>query len=143
MSEEDFSHLKVLLAEDNDQSMKLVRMILNDMGVVQIFTVQDGREAVTMLEERGDDINFIISDWNMPRLSGLELLQHVRQVRADIPFLMITARANTDSVLIARDEGVSAYIAKPFSPFQLESKVRTVWKRFQEQEAANPKPRLR
>jgi DNA-binding response OmpR family regulator len=119
----DLSELKVLLVEDNPHAMKLVRMVLQDIGITQIFTAKDGRVALDFLGECEELVNLIISDWNMPRLSGLELLTQVRSARPEIPFLMLTARATVDSVKQARDSNVSAYLVKPFSPEQLERKV--------------------
>jgi CheY-like chemotaxis protein len=119
----DLSNLKILLVEDNPHAMKLVRMVLQDIGVGQIFTAKDGRAALDFLGECEDLVNLVISDWNMPRLSGLELLSQLRTARPDIPFLMLTARATVDSVKQARESKVSAYLVKPFSPEQLERKV--------------------
>lgn len=122
----DLKMMKILLVEDQDHAMKLVRMILRELGVTQIFTAKDGREAIEFLGECEDLVNVIISDWNMPRMSGLELLRQVRTVRPNIPFIMVTGRATIDSVKQARDGGVTAYLAKPFSPEQLERKVISV-----------------
>ena len=106
--------LNVLVVEDNPKTRKLIEAVLNDMRVGQVFTANDGREAQTFLETGNGLINLIICDWNMPRMSGLELLKQVRNDHPDIPFLMVTARGTIDSVLPAKQSGVSAYIVKPF-----------------------------
>jgi DNA-binding response OmpR family regulator len=71
-----------------------------------------------------DMVNFIICDWNMPGITGINFLRQVRTTHPHIPFLMITGRADKNSVIEAKSVGVSAYIKKPFSPRQLEEKVR-------------------
>lgn len=119
----DLRTLNILVVEDNKQTMNLVHAILKGMNVGQIFTAQDGREAQMFLDEAGEMINFIICDWNMPRMTGLELLKQVRTFNTEIPFLMITARGTIDSVATAKKSGVSGYIAKPFAPAALEQKI--------------------
>lgn len=119
----DVDKLKILLVEDNPHALRLVRMVLRDLGIHQIFTAKDGREALNFLGECDDLVNMVISDWNMPNMSGLELLRQIRATGQETPFLMLTARATSESVEAAREAGVTAYIAKPFSPEQLERKI--------------------
>ena len=119
----DLKNIKVLLVEDNDHAMRLVKMVLRDLGVTQIFTAKNGREALDFLGDCEDMISLVISDWNMPHVSGIELLTQLRTARPNLPFLMLTARATADSIKEARDHGVDAYLAKPFSPDQLERKI--------------------
>jgi two-component system chemotaxis response regulator CheY len=69
-------------------------------------------------------IDLVLCDWNMPGRSGLELLQQVRSVGLEVPFVMVTGRADKESVIAAKDAGVTAYISKPFSAAQLEAKMR-------------------
>ncbi len=69
-------------------------------------------------------VDLVLCDWNMPGMSGLDFLRQVRSVGLEIPFLMVTGRADKESVIEAKDAGVSAYIAKPFSQTQLEAKLR-------------------
>ena len=93
------------------------------LRVGQVFTAANGREAQTFLNGASELINLIVCDWNMPEMSGLELLQQVRVAFPEMPFLMVTARGTIDSVMAAKKNGVSAYIVKPFSPAELEQKV--------------------
>jgi DNA-binding response OmpR family regulator len=122
----DYSKIKVLIVEDNEHARKLLRMILRDMGITQIFTASDGAEALQFLGESEEMINCIISDWNMPHMSGIDLLRQVRSTRSDMPFLMLTARNTKEAVHEAGEAKVTAYLAKPFSPEQLERKVMTL-----------------
>ncbi len=119
----DLQKLHVLIVEDNARTLKLIQVVLKDMGVGQSFTAKDGREAQMFLDGAGDLINLIICDWNMPRMTGLDLLKQVRMNYPEMPFLMVTARGDIDSVMAAKKSGVSAYIVKPFSPAELEQKV--------------------
>ena len=119
----DLRKTHILVVEDNIRTMRLIMAVLKDMGVGQIFSASDGHEAQSFLDGAKDLINLIICDWNMPRMSGLELLKQVRMSDPEMPFLMVTARGNVDSVVAAKKSGVSAYIVKPFSPAELEQKV--------------------
>ena len=91
-----------------------------------MFTANDGKEALDFLGSCDDLVDIIICDWKMPRMTGIELLQQVRTVDADVPFLMLTGLANVDSVVAARESRVSAYLRKPFSAEQLEQKIRAL-----------------
>ena len=119
----DLQELHVLVVEDNTLTLRLIQAVLKDMGVGQVFTAGDGREAQSFLDAGDDLINLIICDWNMPRMSGLDLLKQVRMSRPEMPFLMVTARGTIDSVMDAKKNGVSGYVVKPFSPAELEQKV--------------------
>ena len=121
-----FKDLSVLVVDDEGSVTRLVRMMLTDLGVAQVFTAKDGREALDFLGDFDDMIDVIICDWNMPRVSGLNLLQQIRTVDPDVPFLMLTGRADADSVKAARDVGVTGYMLKPFSAEQLHAKLNTV-----------------
>lgn len=115
--------LNVLVVEDNAQAMKLMVMVLKDMGVNQIYKATDGKEAQDFFGEADELVNLIICDWRMPRMTGLELLQQIRTTHPDMPFLMVTANTDVQSIKAARQFGVNAYIGKPYSTQQLEQKV--------------------
>ncbi len=114
--------LNVLVVDDENSVLRLIRMVLADFGVTQVFTAKDGAKALALLGSF-DDIDIVICDWNMPGMSGLGLLQQVRTVDRDIPFIMLTGRADLSSVMEARDFGVSDYLVKPFTPEKLEGKL--------------------
>ncbi len=127
MSQPDMSlhQLKILLVEDSFESMNLIRNMLKDLGITQVFTAKDGMEALDLLgifTEEGE-IDLVLCDWNMPRLTGVELLRQVRTCDPDMPFLMITGLADYDSVTEAKSLGVTGYIKKPFSLDELEKKL--------------------
>ncbi len=122
----DLFQLKVLLVEDQCDARSLMRGMLGEMGVTQIFESKDGREALQFLDAAFDFIDMIICDWNMPGMTGLELLRQLRTVDPDLPFLMITSRSDMESVVAAKSANVTGYIRKPFSPAQLEAKIRVI-----------------
>jgi len=120
-----FTDFRVLLVEDDPQSMNLIRSMLNDLGIYQVHTASNGLKAKIFLEdaETKEFANVMLCDWGMPLVSGIDLLRHVRQNRPDMPFLMITGQADEDSVKEARSAGVTGYIRKPFTKDDLRKKL--------------------
>lgn len=114
---------KILLVDDFDTMIKIVRNILNDLGYYHIVTARNGEEAWQILN--GEKFDFIISDWNMPRMNGLELLLKVKESPdfANIPFLMVTAEAEKSHIEEAVAAKVDQYIIKPFSSETLQKKI--------------------
>ena len=110
-----------LVVEDHAQTARLIRMMLQDMQLANILTAKDGVEAQEVLEAGDEHIDVILCDWRMPRMTGLEFLKQVRQSHPDMPFMMVTANADVESIRTAAASGVSSYIAKPFSPAQLQA----------------------
>ena len=127
-TEKPFSDLRILIADDQSDARSMLRAMLMDMGVTQIYEAANGREALAFIDVAPDMIDLIICDWNMPRMSGIDLLRQLRSVYPETPFLMVTGRKDMDSIVEAKASGVSAYIGKPFSPAQLEVKLRVVMK---------------
>lgn len=121
----EFAKLRVLIVDDNDYILNLIKMVITDMGVQDSFFAKDAVEAMKMLDSSAN-INFVICDWNMPGLTGLEFLKKLRSDGNKIPFVMLTARADEGSVVQAKEIGVDAYLVKPFAPVQLEKKLRAL-----------------
>ena len=122
----ELKDLRVLVVEDSFQTIALIRTMLSDFGITQIYTAKDGKEALDFLGTCDELIDVVMCDWNMPRMSGLEVLRQVRTVDPDMPFLMVTGAADPESVLAAKSNGVTAYIAKPFSANVLKKKLNVV-----------------
>ena len=122
----DLFEIRILIVEDQPDARALLRGMLGEMGVTQIFESKDGREALTFMDAAFDFVDLIICDWNMPGMSGLDLLRQLRTVDPNLPFLMITSRGDLDSVMAAKSANVTGYIRKPFSPAQLEAKIRII-----------------
>ena len=126
--ERSFAAVRVLIAEDEPLAAKLVRGALRLMGITQVVVAEDGLEAMKQLAEFEGDFQLIISDWNMPNMTGLEFLRTVRKIYPKMPFIMLTSNANKEFVLAAAKHGVNGYIAKPFSLDQMRQKVEAVFR---------------
>ena len=116
-------NMKILVIDDFATMRKVIKNLLKQVGYSNISEAQDGTAALQILKSR--NIDFIISDWNMPNMNGLELLKAVRgnSELSGIPFLMVTAEALRDNVILAVKEGVSNYIVKPFTAEILNEKI--------------------
>ncbi|WP_413205104.1 response regulator [Rhodospirillum sp. A1_3_36] len=119
----DAGAARVLVVDDEESAAAYVRMVLDDMGVQNVIVATDGLDAMRRIEGQEKDIDLIICDWMMPNMSGLEFLQQVRSISPKVPFLMVTALATVETVKKAMEHEVTAYIAKPFPPEQLEEKI--------------------
>lgn len=120
------AELGVLIVDDQPEIRALLRDILSEVGVTTTFEANNGKEALDFVSADFDMVNFIICDWNMPTMTGIDFLKQLRTTHPDMPFLMVTGRSNKNSVVEAKIAGVSAYIRKPFSPKQLEEKLRVL-----------------
>ncbi len=118
--------LKVLLVEDKREMRLIVRTVLISMGIKNISESEDGEEALFKLRELTPDL--IISDWNMPRKNGIELLAAVRQdpKLAQVPFFMLTSENDVSHIQEAVDLGVTDYLVKPFQANILEGKIKKI-----------------
>jgi CheY-like chemotaxis protein len=125
----ELESLKVLLVEDQKEARAMIRNMMLEMGITQIFEASDGREALSFIDAAFDFIDIVVCDWNMPSMSGVEFLRQLRTVDPDMPFLMVTGRSDMDSVIEAKSSGVTGYIGKPFSASQLEAKLRIILQR--------------
>lgn len=119
--------MKVLVVDDFTTMRRILKNILKQLGFTNVVEADDGSTALEVL--RSDEIDLIISDWNMPKVSGLDLL---KQVRADsnlknIPFLMVTAEAQKQNIIEAVKSGVSNYIVKPFTADTISEKLKKIF----------------
>ncbi len=115
--------MRVLVVDDFSTMRKIIKNILRQLGFNNIVEADDGSTAWETLNK--DNIDFIVSDWNMPTMSGIELLRKVRasEEYADLPFLMVTAEAQQENIIEAVQAKVSNYIVKPFTPETLGQKI--------------------
>jgi len=122
MSDYD-KNMRVLVVDDFSTMRKIVKNILRQIGFTNIVEADDGSTAWEVLNK--DNIEFIVSDWNMPIMTGIDLLRKVRasEEYADIPFLMVTAEAQQENIIEAVQAKVSNYIVKPFTPETLGQKI--------------------
>ena len=119
----DYS-MKVLVVDDFATMRRIIKNILRQIGFTNIVEADDGTTAWETLN-KDDSIQFIVSDWNMPQMTGIELLRKVRSSEefADLPFLMVTAEAQQENIIEAVQAKVSNYIVKPFTPETLGQKI--------------------
>jgi two-component system, chemotaxis family, chemotaxis protein CheY len=118
-----YKDLTVLIVDDFLTMRRIVRKILRDLNFEDIIEAEDGSAALDVLKRTRVDL--IVSDWNMPRMTGLELLKEVRSTDSikDIPFLMLTAESQKENIVEAVKARVSNYIVKPFTAAVLEEKL--------------------
>jgi two-component system chemotaxis response regulator CheY len=121
-----FANLSALLVEDDAFAIKIAQTVLRQLKVPYVSTAKDGAEALDVLNSGTQRFDLIVSDWNMPEMSGLQLLKAVRMKWPGMPFIMLTGKASPEFVVEARDNGVDAYVVKPFSPAQLGQKIAAV-----------------
>ena len=121
------SDLGVLIVDDSDNARKLMTTVLKEIGVRKIHAVVDGAAALKFLERGGDLIELIICDWQMPGMTGLELLTRIHAAYPTVPFVMVTGKRDLDSVVAAKERGVSGYIVKPYSPKQVKDKIEAIF----------------
>ncbi len=121
-----YKDMTVLVVDDFATMRRIVRNILRDLEFKKILEAEDGTAAVDILKTQKVDL--IISDWNMPKMTGLELLKWVRsnEDTKDIPFLMVTAEAQKENVIEAVKAKVSNYIVKPFTAQTLAEKIEKI-----------------
>jgi len=119
-------NIKILIVDDFATMRKVIRNILKQIGFENIVEAEDGVAALKILKSQ--KIDFIIADWNMPNMNGMELLKTVR-ADSDLkktPFLMVTAEALQEHVIAAAKAGVSNYIVKPFTAEVMNEKITKV-----------------
>lgn len=119
-------HMAILVVDDQQPMRKTIAYILRQLGLKDIQFAEDGDAAWKHINSTRVDL--VLLDWNMPRLSGLSLLERIRssEAFAKLPVIMVTAEANTDHVLSAMQAGVTDYVVKPFSPNTLQKKLQDV-----------------
>jgi two-component system chemotaxis response regulator CheY len=119
-------NMNILIVDDYKTMLRIIRNLLKQIDYNNVEEASDGSEALAKL--RAGNFGLVISDWNMVPMSGLELLQEVRQdarLKA-LPFIMITAESKTENVVAAKQAGVSNYIVKPFNAETLRDKIEKV-----------------
>lgn len=118
--------MQILVVDDYQTMLRILTNLLKQLGFTNVDQAQDGGEALSKLNN--SKIDFVISDWNMEPMTGIELLREVRSSDKlkHIPFIMITAESKTENVIAAKEAGVSNYIVKPFNAETLKGKMESV-----------------
>ncbi len=127
-------NMKILVVDDFSTMRRIVKNLLRQIGYTEIDEAEDGAQAYSKLKTGGFD--FVVSDWNMPNMDGLDFLKKVRSdpELKDIPILMVTAEAEKDKVVTAIQAGVNNYIVKPFTGEVLKEKMDKVLEKLQAQQ---------
>lgn len=121
--------MKILIVDDFSTMRRIIKNLLRDLGFTNTHEADDGTTALPMLQ--GGNYDFLITDWNMPGMQGIDLL---KAVRADaklfgLPVLMVTAEAKKDQIVVAAQAGVNGYIVKPFTAEILSEKINKIFER--------------
>ena len=125
----DRTALKFLVVDDFPTMRRIVRNLLKELGFTKVEEAEDG--AIALAKLKGGGFDFVVSDWNMPNMDGLQLLQ---AVRADpqlkhLPVLMITAEAKKENIIAAAQSGAHGYIVKPFTAATLSEKLEKIFEK--------------
>lgn len=120
---------KILIVDDYSTMRRIVKNLLHDLGYSNTAEADDGRSAWPMLQ--AGDFDFVITDWNMPGMTGIDLLKNIRADTrlAKLPVLMVTAEAQRHQILEAAQAGVNGYIIKPFTAVTLKEKIDKIFQR--------------
>jgi two-component system chemotaxis response regulator CheY len=115
--------MKFLVVDDFSTMRRIIRNLLKELGYINVTEAEDGNIAFAKLKR--DSFDFIISDWNMPGMDGLQLLQAIRNepVLNHVPVLMVTAEAKKENILAAAKAGANGYVVKPFTAAILDEKI--------------------
>ena len=121
--------MKILVVDDFSTMRRIIKNLLKDLGFSNIQEADDGSTALPMLQQ--GDFDFVVTDWNMPGMQGIDLL---RAIRADdklkhLPVLMVTAEAKKEQIVAAAQAGVTGYVVKPFTAATLKEKLDKIFER--------------
>lgn len=118
--------MRILVVDDSSTMRRIIVNTLKKLGYIDIIEAGNGREGVEKL--LSGSFNLILTDWNMPEMSGIEFIRHVRATPAtkDVPVLMVTTNAAKDDIVEALGAGVNSYVVKPFTPDTMRDKLATV-----------------
>ena len=121
--------LRFLVVDDFSTMRRIVRNLLKELGFMNVEEAEDGADALAKLQSSAYD--FVITDWNMPNMDGLELLQTIRAdgSLSSLPVLMVTAEAKKENIIAAAQAGASGYVVKPFTAATLEEKLNKIFEK--------------
>ena len=122
-------NMKIIVVDDFSTMRRIIKNLLKDLGFTNVQEADDGNTALPMLQQ--GDFDFVITDWNMPGMQGIDLL---RAIRADeklkhLPVLMVTAEAKKEQIVAAAQAGVNGYVIKPFTAGTLKEKLTKIFER--------------
>jgi two-component system chemotaxis response regulator CheY len=123
--------MKILIVDDFSTMRRIIKNLLRDLGFTNVTEADDGNTALPMLKQTKFD--FLITDWNMPGMQGIDLLKAVRAdaTLKSLPVLMVTAESKRDQIVEAAQAGVNGYIVKPFTAATLKEKIDKIFERIE------------
>lgn len=123
------TNMKILIVDDFSTMRRIVKNLLRDLGFNNTVEADDGLTALPILKKGG--IDFVVTDWNMPGMQGIDLLKNIRadDELKHLPVLMITAEAKREQIVEAAQAGVNGYIVKPFTAATLKEKLDKIFER--------------
>ncbi len=124
-------NLKFLVVDDFSTMRRIVRNLLKELGYTNVDEAEDGVVALQKLKG-GGNFQFVVTDWNMPNMTGIELLKAIRSddTLKHLPVMMITAEAKKENIIEAAQSGASGYIVKPFTAATLEEKMAKIFEKY-------------
>ena len=130
------TNMRFLVVDDFSTMRRIVRNLLKELGYTNADEAEDG--AVALAKLKSEKFDFVVSDWNMPNMTGIELLKNIRAEPAlkDLPVLMITAEARKENIIEAAQNGANGYIVKPFTAATLDEKLTKIFKALEAKKAA-------
>lgn len=120
-------NMKILVVDDFSTMRRIVRNLLKELGFSNVDEAEDGVDALRKL--RADSFDFVVSDWNMPNMTGIDLLREIRKdaTLKHLPVLMVTAEAKKENIIEAAQAGASGYVVKPFTAVTLDEKLKKIF----------------
>ncbi len=125
--------MKILIVDDFSTMRRIIKNLLRDLGFSNTVEADDGLTALPILQAGG--IDFLVTDWNMPGMQGIDLLKAVRadEKLSNIPVLMVTAETKREQIIVAAQAGVNGYVVKPFTAATLKEKIDKIFERIDAQ----------
>ncbi|HEY8085962.1 MAG TPA: chemotaxis response regulator CheY [Methylophilaceae bacterium] len=122
-------NMKFLVVDDFSTMRRIIRNLLKELGFTNVDEAEDGVAALNKLQS--GRFEFVVTDWNMPNMTGLELLRNIRQdpLIKDLPVLLVTAEAKRENIVAAAQSGANGYIVKPFTATTLEEKLNRIFEK--------------
>lgn len=128
-------NIKILVVDDFPTMRRIIRNLLKELEFVNVDEAEDG--AIGLEKLKAGNYGFVVSDWNMPNMDGLAMLQAIRATpsMAKLPVLMVTAEAKKENIIAAAQSGANGYVVKPFTAITLEEKITKIFEKIAKESA--------
>ena len=128
-------NIKILVVDDFPTMRRIIRNLLKELEFVNVDEAEDG--AIALEKLKAGNYGFVVSDWNMPNMDGLAMLQAIRATpsMAKLPVLMVTAEAKKENIIAAAQSGANGYVVKPFTAITLEEKITKIFEKIAKESA--------